>query len=729
MPKTVSGVRPAARKSPLVSGWPIRMDSTEPLHSPLTGAGPSFVPLQPASAPDQPPGPIDPELIDRTRREIREILDEIDRLAESDVSLAEFQEAFLNRVVSALAAVGGAIWMAGDDGALKLQYQINLTKTGLAEDEPGRARHDRLLTKVFASGRPVLIAPRSGSEDDDESGNPTDYVLVMGILKIDRDVQGVVEIFQRPGNGPATQRGYLRFLTQTCERASDFLTNRRLRHLGRHQDLFGQLEAFIAAVHHRLDTRATAYAIANEGRNLIQCDRVSVAVRQGRRLHVAAVSGLDTVDRRSGAVAALNAVATAAIDGGESVWYTGDASDAPSPLEQAVQTYAAAAHCKTVAVVPLIRPADEENQNAGNAGGVDPENVIGALVIEQINETRRDGTLRRRVEVVARHSAAALANALEHDGVFLMPLWRTLGKARWLVKARTLPKTLVAAAVAMAAVIALLVVPADFELEGRGSLQPVIRREVFAGIDGVVTDVPVQHGQQVEPQQHLAQLRNTDLDVQLTGLIGRRTAAQEQISSVSRALLGENRLSLDEQNRLAGQLIQLKETEENLQQQLALVQQKKEQLVVRSPIGGQVVTWEVRNALIHRPVQKGQVLMTVVDPTGDWELEIHMPESRMGHVARARKDAPEDLKATFALKTHPGETFAGRVTAVHAAADVHGAEGNTVLIKVAIDKNELPDLRPGATVTAKIHCGRRPIGYVWFHDLIAFVQSKILFWT
>jgi hypothetical protein len=37
------------------------------------------------------------------------------------------------------------------------------------------------------------------------------------------------------------------------------------------------------------------------------------------------------------------------------------------------------------------------------------------------------------------------------------------------------------------------------------------------------------------------------------------------------------------------------------------------------------------------------------------------------------------------------------------------------------------DLRPGATVTTKIYCGRASIGYVWLHDLIAFVQTKILF--
>ena len=35
---------------------------------------------------------------------------------------------------------------------------------------------------------------------------------------------------------------------------------------------------------------------------------------------------------------------------------------------------------------------------------------------------------------------------MEHENLFLMPVWRTLGKARILFHARTLPKTLAVAA-------------------------------------------------------------------------------------------------------------------------------------------------------------------------------------------------------------------------------------------------------------------------------------------
>jgi hypothetical protein len=226
----------------------------------------------------------------------------------------------------------------------------------------------------------------------------------------------------------------------------------------------------------------------------------------------------------------------------------------------------------------------------------------------------------------------------------------------------------------------------------------------------------------------LVRLRNTDLEVAIQDLIGERTRTREQILSVQRVLLGENRLSPDEQNRLSGQLLGLRETADSLDKQLALYRQKEKQLLVRSPIAGQIVTWQVRDKLIHRPVEKGQALLTVVAPESDWELEIHMPERRMGHVARSWQRSSGGLQTTFVLATHPDKQFEGRVTQIHGAAEVRGEQGSTVLIRVAVDKSKLPDLRPGATVTAQIDCGRRPIGYVWFHDVISLVQSRVSFW-
>ena len=37
------------------------------------------------------------------------------------------------------------------------------------------------------------------------------------------------------------------------------------------------------------------------------------------------------------------------------------------------------------------------------------------------------------------------------------------------------------------------------------------------------------------------------------------------------------------------------------------------------------------------------------------------------------------------------------------------------------------DLKVGADVKVKVHCGRAAVGYVWFHELWEFIQSRILF--
>jgi len=97
-------------------------------------------------------------------------------------------------------------------------------------------------------------------------------------------------------------------------------------------------------------------------------------------------------------------------------------------------------------------------------------------------------------------------------------------------------------------------------------------------------------------------------------------------------------------------------------------------------------------------------------------------------------DVPDDrLNVTYILALEPSVTHKGKILEVHRSAEVRGDEGNTVLIKVELDEDEMNQLREqqklrqGAAVTAKIHCGKRPLGYVLLHDVIEFIQSRVLF--
>jgi hypothetical protein len=126
------------------------------------------------------------------------------------------------------------------------------------------------------------------------------------------------------------------------------------------------------------------------------------------------------------------------------------------------------------------------------------------------------------------------------------------------------------------------------------------------------------------------------------------------------------------------------------------------------------------------------VLLSVADKTGPWELELRMPDDRLGHVNRALAEARRSgrpLEVDYILATDPGTRHRGTVREIHEQAEVRGEEGNTVLVRVEIDSqhHEEQELGPGASVTARIACGTRSLGYVWFHDVLSFIQTQILF--
>ncbi|MGA2798181.1 MAG: HlyD family efflux transporter periplasmic adaptor subunit [Thermoguttaceae bacterium] len=891
--------------------------------------------------------PLDPQLIEQTKQQIRSLVGEISQLTKTEISPEEFYSEFLTRVVSALAAVGGVVWTANQDGQLALQYQINLQETRLREQEEAQAQHGRLLYKVFSSGEGMLAPPHSGAEDGQQAGNPTDFLLVFGLLKTDLETVGVVEIFQRSDAAASAQKGYLRFLGQMCELAADFLKSHQLRHFSDRQSLWTQLEDFTRMVYASLDPRETAYTIANEGRRLIECDRLSVAIRKGKRCKIEAISGQDVFDKRSNVVRLLGRLATAVTASGDAVWYTGDTQDLAPQVEKAVEEYVDEAHSKTVAILPLKRPGPPEEEDP--AKRTKPAEPIGALIVEQIEDSRVPASMIQRVEVVSRHSSTALANAMEHQNLFLMPLWRTLGKTRWVLQARTLPKTLSISAAVLAVILFLALWPAKFEMESKGTLEPVDRRDVFVNTENsVVDDLKVDHGDQVQADQLLAQLRSTKLENETAIVQGELASTKKAIASRQRDLQEEGKLSPEVRSRLRGEKAELEAKRESLEIQLDLCKLNEKELSIKSPLSGQVVTWDLRNRLPPgRPVQRGQVLMRVADPSGPWQLELHMPENRMGHVAEQQKELyakardklrnllkeqllaklpktpseqnnntapntpaeennktsekeqspaippqaageqtdkpaesqqsppktpenaadkptesgqpilqspqaagetsdkpletqqpagktpqspeeeinrtveeelakipnaelyakqisvlneilhdrleeivkslpdgeskdklaeilkeesydkarekikafaaeaadaelsarlaalaarePEDdrLRVSYILATEPGTYRTGTVAEIETSAEVRGDEGVTVLIKVAIskedykvmvdDKATYPNLRPGATVTAKVYCGRRSLGYVLLDDLISFIQTRIIF--
>lgn len=708
----------------------------------------------PHSNPSQPSGPqpgdaVDEDAVKRAKQEIQGLVQEVVELSKAEIEPTEFYAALMDKSVSALAAIGGVVWTQEEGAGLQLQYQVNLRQTGLAESETAQQQHGRLLQQVLEKGEPALIPPHSGSAggddaDSEAAANPTDYLLVIAPITSDRGVEGLVEIFQRSGARPTTQRGYLRFLKQICELAGEYVKTRRLRHFTHKQNLWEQLEAFTGLVHQALNSRETAYTIANEGRRLVGCDRVTVALRKGTKYQISAISGQDTFDKRSNIVRLLRNVVTTVAKTGDDLWFDGDTSDLSPQVEKVVNAYVDEAHTKQLAVLPL-READLEEDKPGERKQKKRENILGAIVIEQLVDQQQPEGMMQRIDVVRRHSSTSLTNAQEFEGLFLLPLWRLLGKTQVLMTARNLPKTILATAAIIGAITAMCLVQYDFTVIADGKLMPEVRQDVFASIDGKVLSVPVNTGGLVTKDQLLVEQRSLDLEAQMIQLRGELKKTIEEMSSTEFQLQiktssAEQRRDSIEQEQLIGRLQQLEKTYESLEDQEELLKIKQKSLQVLSPINGKVVTWDIKELLEGRKVAAGQRLMKIADTTSPWELEIFVPEAKMGHVVERLKDLRKDdpnakLQVEFVLATHTGDPITGVVEKIDTSAEVHGEEGNTVRMRVSFPQEALQklvkdpstELKVGADVKAKVVCGKRAIGYVWFSDLFEFVQSRILF--
>lgn len=692
---------------------------------------------------------VNADTIEQTKQQIRGLVSEIAQLSKSELGPDEFYPAFLQRIVSALAAIGGAVWVIRDGRRLDLAYQIKMSETLLAPDSEDASRHFALLTRVAASGEPNLVPPQSGTADESGAANPTRYLLVLAPMRSDNLVEGIVEIFQRPDAQPVTQRGYLKFLIQMCELAAEWLKTRKLRQISTRHSLWEQADHFARLVHEQLDVRETSYVIVNEGRRMIGCDRVSVGLMKGRICKIEAVSGQDTIENRSNIVNYLGKLATRVVATGDSLWFDGSNEDLPPQVEEALDRYVDESHTKRLAILPLRRPkrtwdAGERETVTGEADSESNEanEIIGVLIVEQIESDLPEEVLRSKSDLVYEHSARALTNAVDHERIFLMPLWKTVGKSRWLFNARNLPKTVVALSALFVLLVCLVAVRKDFEPSAKGTLQPVVKRDVFVPVDGDVVEVKVKDRDVVEKDALLVKLRNTDLEVKFQDVVGQIQVKRSRLLSVERSLF-EQRNRSDVRNRdeverirLQGEAEELGHELQTLDEQYQLLRKKREMLEIRSPIAGEVMmSWDVQKSLMYRPVTTGQMLLSVADPKGDWELELYMRESRGGHVRRARADTELQKRypgagerVMYVLATDPATQRNGKVTEVKEATEIHAEEGNIVKVKVAIDRSELGDPHPGATVTGGVYCGRRALGYVWFHEAWEWLQTHVFFY-
>ncbi|MBX3437355.1 MAG: HlyD family efflux transporter periplasmic adaptor subunit [Planctomycetaceae bacterium] len=663
------------------------------------------------------------KLDDPLQDQLRNLRTAGDRLIDASPPLERFFRDLLAAAIDGRRLLAGIVWFVDQEGRLKPICDFGLQNVSPDGKLTVGPREQQQLNTALRDGQ---VAVFNGQQAAESGQKPR----VIGPLQADGRTVGGVELFFDAEQLPGGHRDLLHFVEEWCGYAVRYLDRQRLasQQPADPTGFWEQFERFTLELQRTLDAREVAAIAVNDGRLMVGCDRISLIVKEGKRIKVRGISGQDDVEHRANLVSSMRSVARQVMRVGEPLVYRGDIQDIPPQLEKPLATFLQEGRARMTLFIPLLPPEAFPHKEEKDPGAVKSRKrpkPIGCLVVEQFSESRPLPVLRQRADLVADHVAAALYNAQRHQTIFLLWLWVALGRLFGWFRGRNLMISAAVLAAVAAAGAALTLVPWDYRVEGLGKTMPVKQQEVFAPWDGDVIEILVESGQRVKAGDPLIRLESDDLREAhvkaTTELSGKKELLRTLDKQIDTAQRNEDAARYQiEWTRTNAELPGIEEHVRVLEDRMAA-------LTVRSPIDGVVATFQIRQKLQDRPVRRGEVLLEVMDDTGEWRLELEVPEYRMGHLLKALAASENGtLPVEYVLATAVETSYHAEVAEIATRTGESEGEGTIVEVFADIDPNTLPSRRIGAEVEAKINCGKRSLGYVLFGDVVEFVQRH--FW-
>lgn len=694
------------------------------------------------------------------RERILRLAREIESLSGKDIPPAVFFPQFIDRLIQAINAQGAAVFLLSG-GGLRLEHGFGLEELGLLSDPAVTQRNQRLLSETLSTGETKAYAA-------DDAAVPTRNLYVVSALSCGTEPVGVLEVLLRPETTATAKNGLLQFVEQMAGYASRYLARQRDQASRRRPSggrvaaagkessgksiqiggsgagtqetqggfsvaFWSELERFLLQLERGRNVKEVAATAASDGRLLLGVDRVSLIRKRGRKIQVEAISGQDKVNRRANLVRRMSVLGKKVMKGREPLIYTGNVDDLPPQLEGPLADFVAESNSRLVMIIPLtesnelIRPEFEDKEQERRRSKAEPR-VMGALVVEEINDSRVPPMLREKIDLAADHVAASLQQAITLDRIFMRRTLLAIGRTGEWFHGRKLAKTLAVLGVIVAIALSLWLIPWPYKVVAEGQLMPVGQRNVFAPWNGEVVQLLVEGGDHVEKGELLAVLSNDAIRSQVVDIRNKLAQKRKMVETLTMragVARGQGRAEYD---KLAAEREAAEAEVRGLEEQLAILEDRQDHLRVVAPISGQIATFQLEERLRHRPVRRGEVLMEIMNDEGRWHLELNVEDRRMGHIndAIGRREGDVGLPVEFVLATAPAKRYDGTLNYIESRTHAERELGNIVPVEVAIDQPEkLPSRRIGAEVRAKIDTGDRALGYVLFGDVIAFVRRHL----
>lgn len=687
---------------------------------------------------------LDPPLVQQTKSEIRTLASEIASLAHQSLSHADFFNGFLPRMVTAMGAEAAAVWqtckslerhgkvLPSDTLSADSHHEVaesnvlliaeHLLPHELLAGTSGRGNvapeqydapsepHRRILDCVINEGAPILVPPQSVNVETERPTNPLPHALIIVPVRVEDDIEYVLEIVQRASGGPAAQRGYLRFVAQMADLMGDFLRRQALREYGQSASRVQAFEHLLAAVAQSKSAELQLRSLADGLAELLGSFQ-TLLLRSGRVPRILAASGLDAVDPRSETILAAEAV---------------ERQLSRSALRDQICvefTHTSTNEDHSIHVESLL-----EALSSSKLVRLRIDNEASLVAILAYAESAVVPTEREMVRV-----ASALAGLLEPYAAepkwvrawwpFRIPLRRSQPnkpRALWQVW------TMRAALAGLLAIVAIFPVPQ--QISATAVLSAKSKVQYFAPFDANVSEVAIDDEANVQKGDVLLTLAAPSLEKELEALQSEAVVLEERLHGLKLSLSNAN--PGERANALTAQRNDLEAQLESNKSQQAVLQSELAKCLIHAQADGQVTTWDVHNRLTNLPVKYGQMLITTINPDEDWELQVSIPEHRVGLVSDTLSESPgEGVPLRFTLASHPGVTLCGNVSDISQQTSRKASGENVLIAKAAIDGKVLPLKKEGAIANVTIDCGRVPLIWLVVRDAYWACMSRLkLIW-
>ena len=673
------------------------------------------------------------------RDEVRRTIQQLNELARTEQDFDQFCDTVLSQVVKITGAHSALFWQLNAQRQPRLTHQSGTCPHATASQIVAAENelHIGALMEVIHKKKPMGLASEAFTSRQSDSGQDQDtsdeafLLLFAPVYDRAASCQGAVELLQRGDVSPAAQEGYLRFLNQVAQLFQRWHEQRDLAHLSAQSDQWQERMVFISEAHRSIDPTETAYAIANEARRLLRCDRVSVGRWNGRRCKISAISSQDRFDNRANVVRLLSNVATSAVKSDSTFWVVGSTEGLAPEVARQINEYLDESHSRTLAVIPLVDRPPETPDLEMRSHRQPQAHKLGALVLEYFDADVPQTQIESDCQLIVDQSELALNNARRHNELFLQPLWKRLGWMQQTLFRDHYAKTMTGLAIAAVVLLTLLFFPKELKMKVDGVLHPTLRKTIFSQTDGMIAEVFVDQHQQVTSGQPLLRLEDPDLETEIATKELELETIDYQLAGAA-AQLSQGVEDALQREELGNAINLFRKKQETLKRQLEILNRKKRYQEVISPIDGTVVTPQPKRRLEGYPATRDIALLEVAQLAGSWQLELKIPEGKVGYVDQALADQNgEPLPVEFKIGTNPNLTLYGSLTEVARRA-VPSEEGvSEFRAIVQIDAKELEglqaELRSGTGATARILCGKRSLGFVCFYQVYDFLRTQVFF--